>query len=140
MVLFSFLSKTNLTNLCKQCQKCWNNNYYFDYLITFESLTYLIVLILFVIPGVPNKTLRIPINIFYDHIFFDWSFSLFYNVFKLYFLRMEKFLLYDNFENPEIWTWLWVIFCTCKEINFLVILIFGDKTICTLNSLVLDVS
>ena len=40
--------------------------------------------------------------------------------------------------NPEIWTRFWVIFCTCNEMDFIIVLIFGSKSICTLSSLLLS--
>ena len=57
-----------------------------------------------------------------------------------YIFYVRKYFSLLQLLNPKIWTRFWVIFCTCKEINFIIILIFGDKTICALNSLFLSVS
>ena len=71
--------------------------------------------------------------IFHDQISFDWSFPLFYNIVKLYFPRMEEFLLYENFKTLIFGHDFWVNFGACKEMDFLIILIFGEKTVCTLH-------
>ena len=91
--------------------------------------------------GCPKKTPRIQIIIFHDQNCFDWSFTLFYSVFKLYFLRMKIFLLYENFETLKFGHDFGSFFCTCKEIYFFIILNFGDfwyKVICVLKLLLLD--